>query len=488
MTVTALPPAPSRADPSTFSTRADALLSALVSPFVTEVNATAATVTAAEANAVAQAAAALASADDAAISAASAAAYDNATGTSTTSMTISVANGKAFTTQSGKSWVAGMPVVAYNSAGNQMFCTVASYASTTLTLDCQTIIGSGTYTSWSFYAQPTVRLPILSAAASSLNAVTAETPVDSIIAHGAGNVVGYRIEYGSTQFVGAFGTTGTVRTSPDGTTWTARTVTGLAASNVDFRMRGSNGIAFGASGTSAISKTTDSGVTWSAGTSLPGTLTGTIFMAYNGGTVDCLVGTSTGGYVTTDNGATWSALQTFPATFTALTTLGSLYIGCDGSNTYISTTGLTGSWTTTAMSPASGTGMFLWDSANGILACGSTAGSTVYRSTNGTSWTSLGCSHPTNPDYGLVNINGNYVTSGYPNVSYPNWILTKHLGGNFIARPGRPLGYVGHGPAGEGWASNGAGVWVAIDTVGANLNVCRFEPGLNTARALFSAI
>ena len=59
MPITPLPVAPSRAAPTTFSDRADALISALVSPFVTEANALEANVNAKESSATASAAAAI---------------------------------------------------------------------------------------------------------------------------------------------------------------------------------------------------------------------------------------------------------------------------------------------------------------------------------------------------------------------------------------------------------------------------------------------
>ena len=151
MTISTIPDFPAIGD-ATFNAKSYAWATHIAGTFKTEANALQTDVNAKQVLADSSKVAAALSETNAAASAAAAAAYGNATGTSTTSMAISVATGKAFTTQSGKTWVAGMPVIAYNSAGNYMICTVASYASTTLTLDCIAIVGTGTFAVWSLYA------------------------------------------------------------------------------------------------------------------------------------------------------------------------------------------------------------------------------------------------------------------------------------------------------------------------------------------------
>ncbi len=438
-----------------------------------------------EANA--SAVAALASQTAAAASAATAAAFDNATGTSTTSMLISVANGKAFTTQAGKTWVAGMDVIAYNSAANFMVCRVASYVGTTLTLDCSAFFGSGTFTSWSFFAQTMQRIPILSAAAALMNPVSSlDNAVDSLPVHGFGSIYLARIVWGSSQFVLTHQVaTNTVGTSPTGAVWTTRTVTGLAAALIsNLRMNGANGLAYGASGTTAVSKTTDSGVTWAAAAALPAALTGTSFMSYHSGGA-CLLALAGTGYVTNDNGTTWSALQTLPATFLGLTTINGLFFGWTATTGYTSATGLTGSWTATALPGSISTPAYCGQDAGGGLVVYSTS-SSVWRTTNGTSWTDLGFTSPSASYIGLALINGNWCQASTLGGAY-TYMGTKHLGAAWTLRSIN-YSYVGLGGTDGLWASNGAGVWVGINRIEATDKVARVEPALNTARGLFTPL
>jgi hypothetical protein len=189
--VTTLPPSPTRADPTNFSAKGDALMTAMPQ-FVTDVNAagvqistdsataaTAATnaatsVTAAIAQvalattqvglattqkdlataqvalAVAQVALATAQANAAAASAASAAALAGAfVGTSTTSLAIGTGS-KTFTTQTGEQYTAGIFMTAVSAANgaNFMFGQVTSYSGTTLVLNVSQTGGSGTFADW----------------------------------------------------------------------------------------------------------------------------------------------------------------------------------------------------------------------------------------------------------------------------------------------------------------------------------------------------
>lgn len=150
--ITTLPTAPSRVDaPDVFINRADTWVAAL-GTFTTEVNALGDyldTQMIAVDAAAGYAAAADASADAAATSASSAVNAPGTNATSTTSVSISIAS-KSFTIQTGKAYVPGMFMIAYNSVSNWMFGQVTAYNSGTgaLTLNVTKISGSGTYTSW----------------------------------------------------------------------------------------------------------------------------------------------------------------------------------------------------------------------------------------------------------------------------------------------------------------------------------------------------
>jgi hypothetical protein len=135
--------------------RADAHVAALsawttaVNSLGTWVNDTAADVAADSASAAADAATANNAAASATASASSAINAPGTNATSTTSLSISIAS-KVFTIQTGKAFVPGMFMIAYNSASNWMFGQVTAYDSGTgsLTLNVTKISGSGTYASW----------------------------------------------------------------------------------------------------------------------------------------------------------------------------------------------------------------------------------------------------------------------------------------------------------------------------------------------------
>lgn len=150
--ITVLPTAPSRSDaPSVFITRADAFVAALI-PFVSETNSVATWISGqmpTVESAVGSANAAAASAASAAASAASAVASPGTSATSTTNVLIGTGT-KTFTVQTGKSFVVGMFMIAYNSSTNWMFGQVTAYNSGTGQLDINVskTSGSGTFASW----------------------------------------------------------------------------------------------------------------------------------------------------------------------------------------------------------------------------------------------------------------------------------------------------------------------------------------------------
>lgn len=164
-TITALPTAPSRADPANFRTRADAFMAALPT-FATEtntvageVNTNATTATTQAGIATTQAGTATTQAGNASASAAAASASAltalNAPGTSATSTTsLTIGTGaKSLTIQTGKSIVVGMTLVITRTSApttTRMSGVVSSYDSGTgaLGVTVDSVTGSGTHTDW----------------------------------------------------------------------------------------------------------------------------------------------------------------------------------------------------------------------------------------------------------------------------------------------------------------------------------------------------
>lgn len=486
MTLSTIPEFPAIGDAS-FNSKAYAFGTALTGTFRTEINALETNVNAKEVSAAASAAAALLSKNDAATSAASAAAYANATGTSTTSMLIGL-GAKAFTgVESGRSWVAGMPVIARYDASNYMLCTVTSYSGTNLTLNCVAVVGSGTYSVWSFFAMAETRLPILSAASVSLNAKTSCDDIyDSYQITGLTGPYGPPL-YGNGLFVVASTvSSANVATSPDGITWTLRAMPSTAIWVV--RNNGSNFFA-AVPGATTTAKSTN-GTTWSSATALPTAMNNDqISMTYSSAGVILLIATgSSGEYVSTDNGTTWSSLQAMHtgAGHQYLTVGGLLMSYQLGASSYFtSSTGLAGSWTSRSFPRAF---VAVTGDGNGALVLTSYFGTlgNAYRCTDGINWTDLGFVPPlyVNNLAGLFSVNGVWVQHiGAANTF--GTLFSRH-NGKWVMRNSISIGNVGVSALGGGPVTNGSGVWIGTSTSGSS--VARIEPSLNTAMGYFSPL
>jgi hypothetical protein len=166
--IAALPTPPSRDDPTNFAARGDAFLGALPT-FRSETNSVASNVYANAVEAASSAVAAGQSASDAAAAAAaSLAAGTGITGTSTTSLAIG-SGSKSLTIETGRDFVAGMPVrigqAGANANVNFMDGDVTSYNTSTgaLVVNVTGTGGSGTINSWSVRAISPPSLPFSSA-------------------------------------------------------------------------------------------------------------------------------------------------------------------------------------------------------------------------------------------------------------------------------------------------------------------------------------
>lgn len=213
------------------------------------------------------------------------------------------------------------------------------------------------------------------------------TPPTFAVGYGSG-YASYVIAYGNGLFIAPSTVSqSTIGTSPDGETWTLRTMPSSQVWKVG--TNGSN--RFIAVCNTTATATSTNGTTWSVGTSLPANAHSTNGTpAYNAG-VWCVFGTSgSTNFVSTDDGATWSATQTLPdAHGTRPFVVGGLFWfkPTSGSTAYTSATGLTGSWTARTL-PVSPSADYLTMQTNGKLAIAEqVTGADVYETTDGINWT-----------------------------------------------------------------------------------------------------
>ena len=207
-----------------------AVNAASASASASSASASASSASASASSASASASSASASASSASSSASSAAGYlAPVTATSTSSLAIGTGS-KTFTTQSGKSFVAGHPVrivSAANPTTNYMTGTVTSYSSTTLVVSVAATGGSGTYADW-----------VISIASSNISTATATsfTPTGNIAATDVQNALAeldtekQAASANLTSWSGKTAPSGTVVGTTDTQTLTNKTISGGAFS------------------------------------------------------------------------------------------------------------------------------------------------------------------------------------------------------------------------------------------------------------------
>lgn len=236
---------------------------------------------------------------------------------------------------------------------------------------------------------PINQLPILSSLADSKNAVSAMELLEN-----ANVSVGAAIQgicYGAGLFVAyVVGASNYVYTSTDCKVWTART---MPSSNV-WRVAFGNGVFVACvPGTTTTAKSADA-LTWSAGGALPSSAHADAvpFYVSIGGSPGWVVDgtTATVDLYSTNNGTTWG-------TYNIGFSRSGISIG-SGSLTIFWTTGTTGYKYASCVSvtavtlPFTPTPAFhaIQDFDGAILACNQTAGSPIYRTTDGTTWANTG--------------------------------------------------------------------------------------------------
>lgn len=228
------------------------------------------------------------------------------------------------------------------------------------------------------------RMPIFSAASATATPVTNLEDIASGVSYSTGLATVLNVCYGDGLFVADGGSSASVATSPDGVTWTLRTMP--STKNWRVEHDGTNFLAHDVGSTNSTASSTD-GVTWIAGTNLPG-------IAYSsqitivGMSGVWLIKSDTGGtlYRSTDLGVTWSS-QTTPASISSwLVKVSGYFFAFEvgGPTAYYSTTGLTGSWTSTTLPITPGE---VWRSADGEIYFSVSGGSSqVYQLVNQTTF------------------------------------------------------------------------------------------------------
>ena len=299
--------------------------------------------------------------------------------------------------------------VTHDPNGSETIGGAATYAQEQRSLAVVRCTGSALEFAWRQRAQ-IVRLPIFSTAAASLTCtgVLESISVDRIVDIGSGNLDAI---YANNLFVGCFsGSVAYVVTSPDGTTWTQRTLptTGIRynvvwnGTNFLTVQRGSTNVAVSSNGTS-----------WSAsGAALPASALNAPVMTGVVGARVLHATTTTTAYYSDDSGGSWTAVTLPAALNDGFYNIAGLFVYFTTTSTYYtSSTGATDSWTSRTLPFTFSASYFSVDFDGSFLIKGSNAGN-YYRSTDGINWTDLGFGSPTDRTTVLAHIESVPVVFG----------------------------------------------------------------------------
>ena len=277
------------------------------------------------------------------------------------------------------------------------------------------------------------------------------------------------VSYGAGLFVAdVVGASGNVYTSPDGITWTARAMPSSAVWRVAF----GNGIFIACvQGATTTAKSTD-GITWSSGGSLPAAASSYAVPIYAGGA--WIVDTSGGAIGTSSNGTSWAS-GSLPTGRGAGRSIGS------GTAAIYWTSGNSGyryvaynAWSavTLPFTPASAFHV-TQDFDGALLACNQSAGSSIYRTTDGITWTNTGRVYTEQS----CTINGIPASFGSTIGEAISW----HNGASMVRRS---KGAFNAPDYTKRIATNGSGVFIVPSSV-ANC-ITRIAPGaVDAAKAAF---
>lgn len=266
---------------------------------------------------------------------------------------------------------------------------------------------------WVEAAAAITKLPILSSASYNKSPVSNSEMLDYNRVYSTGLPGTNRVVSCGNLFVAAAGTANSnqIATSPDGKTWTLRTIPGGDTSG---RQIGSDDsslvVAIRVGGSPACAVSTNKGVTWAAATNLPGNPISTISgPAVLSGVILVPASAATTVYRSTDTGFTWSTI-TVPATVSnfGLHVVGGKFCFIVGSNLYYSDDlGLT--WNTVAIGVSPNIISF---SRNTFLrAVTNSINSPVYETTTGSTIAALAYLYAVGANDIVTKINGMNVSA-----------------------------------------------------------------------------
>ena len=270
------------------------------------------------------------------------------------------------------------------------------------------------------------RRPIFALTAATMNAGSNLERIENVIATSVASAsVAPAFATNGVNVIACAGVSSSVGSTPDGRTWTARTT---PTGNFDSVASDGSGFLIIQGGTTTVAYSA-AGTSWAATTALPGSSTsGKQVMASLGpGIYAVLSGSSNAVYRTANSGTSWTTEATFGGYFPLYACAG-LLVGINSITLYYtSATALAGSWTSRTMPGTTSTANMRVDFDGSLIASSFTDG-TVWRSTNGITWTQLsGITLPFPAVAAMtingVLINGTSASAGFSALYGGKWVL-----------------------------------------------------------------